>query len=44
MLHYDLGPESLGGTPFVMTGLYFWLMGWRGLRRAGYGADAVACW
>jgi sulfoxide reductase heme-binding subunit YedZ len=41
VLHFDMGPESLGGTPFVITGLYFWAMGWRGLNRAGRGTDAV---
>ena len=42
MLHFDMGPESLGGTPFVMTGLYFWLIAWRGLNRFGRGTDVVA--
>jgi sulfoxide reductase heme-binding subunit YedZ len=41
VLHFDMGPESLGGTPFVITGLYFWAMGWRGLNRVGRGTDAV---
>ena len=41
MLHSDMGPESLGGTPFVITGLYFWAMGWRGLNRYGRGTNAV---
>jgi hypothetical protein len=37
-----MGPESLGGTPFVITGLYFWAMGWRGLNRVGRGTDALS--
>jgi sulfoxide reductase heme-binding subunit YedZ len=42
ILHFDMGPESLGGTPFVITGLYFWVMGWRGLNRFGRGTDPRA--
>ncbi len=42
LLHFDMGPESLGGTPFVITGLYFWVMGWRGLHWFGRGADPLA--
>src|SRR6185436_20472658 len=42
ILHFDMGPESLGGTPFVITGLYFWVMGWRGLNRWGRGTDPWA--
>jgi methionine sulfoxide reductase heme-binding subunit len=42
MLHFDMGPESLGGTPFVMTGIYFWLMGWRGIQRYGLGTSPAA--
>jgi sulfoxide reductase heme-binding subunit YedZ len=42
LLHFDMGPESLGGTPFVITGLYFWVMGWRGLALFGNGTNPPA--
>jgi sulfoxide reductase heme-binding subunit YedZ len=41
-VHFDMGPESVGGTPFVVTGLFFWLMGWRGLHRLGLGSEPLA--
>lgn len=33
IVHYLLSPGSVGGEPFVMAGLFAWLMGWRLLRR-----------
>ena len=33
IVHYLLSPGSVGGEPFVMAGLFGWLMGWRLLRR-----------
>ncbi len=42
ILHFDMSGNSLAGTPFLMTGLYFWLMAWRVLDRFGKGADAAA--
>lgn len=33
IVHYLLSPGSVGGEPFVMAGLFVWLMGWRLMRR-----------
>jgi sulfoxide reductase heme-binding subunit YedZ len=35
ILHFDMSPGSYGGPPFLMTGMFFWLMAWRGLHRYG---------
>ncbi len=42
VLHFDLGPGSVGGPPFLITGMFFWLMAWRILHRFGKGSDPVA--
>ena len=35
ILHFDMSPGSFGGPPFLMTGMFFWLMAWRVLHRYG---------
>jgi sulfoxide reductase heme-binding subunit YedZ len=32
ILHYVMSPGSYAGDPFLMMGVYFWLMGWRALQ------------
>jgi sulfoxide reductase heme-binding subunit YedZ len=42
ILHFLLSPGSLQGLPFLMAGVYFWLMTWRVLNRWGQGANPGA--
>ena len=38
LLHFDMSPGAVGGLPFVMAGLFLWLIGWRVLDRVDRGA------
>lgn len=42
VLHFLMSPGSLQGTPFLMAGLYAWLMGWRWLERHQMGTNLAA--
>jgi sulfoxide reductase heme-binding subunit YedZ len=42
VIHWDLSPGSDFGAPFVATGIFFWLMGWRLLHGYGKGRDPLA--
>ncbi|SFZ86846.1 sulfoxide reductase heme-binding subunit YedZ [Devosia enhydra] len=42
VLHFMLSPGSLQGPPFLMAGLYVWLMGWRWLERRRLGTQPAA--
>lgn len=42
VLHYVLSPSSVAGQPYLMAGLFFWLMGWRGLNALGRGDRVTA--
>jgi len=41
VLHWDLSPGSVAGVPFLATGIFVWLMGWRVLNRLDKGRDAL---
>jgi len=41
LIHYLLSPDSYPDQ-YLMSGIFFWLMGWRVLNRHGLGADARA--
>ena len=42
VLHFLMSPGSLQGIPFLMAGLYVWLMGWRLLERRRLGRNPLA--
>ena len=42
VLHWDLSPGSVGGVPFLASGMFIWLMGWRVLHRFDKGRDPLA--
>lgn len=42
IFHFLLSRASIAGTPFMMTGMFFYLMGWRVLHRLGKGTDPLA--
>ncbi|WP_207482004.1 protein-methionine-sulfoxide reductase heme-binding subunit MsrQ [Arenibaculum pallidiluteum] len=42
ILHYVLSPGSAGGEPFLMVGIFSWLVGWRLLDRRGLSARIPA--
>lgn len=42
ILHFLMSPGSLQGPPFLMAGVFFWLMAWRLLERAGLGTNPRA--
>lgn len=39
IVHFLMSPGSLQGAPFLMAGIYFWLMGWRLIERFGWGTQ-----
>jgi methionine sulfoxide reductase heme-binding subunit len=41
IIHYLLSP-GVFPDQYLMSGLFFWLIAWRGLNRRGYGTDARA--
>jgi sulfoxide reductase heme-binding subunit YedZ len=41
LIHYVLSPDMYP-EQYLMSGIFFWLMAWRGLNRRGLGADAIA--
>ena len=41
LTHYLLSPDMYP-EQYLMSGIFFWLMAWRGLDRHGLGADALA--
>jgi sulfoxide reductase heme-binding subunit YedZ len=41
ILHFAMAPGSLGGLPFLMAGMFLWLMAWRVLHRYGIAASPV---
>lgn len=42
VLHFLMSPGSLQGAPFLMAGIYLWLMIWRWLERRQLGASPTA--
>ena len=42
LLHFLLSPGSTSGLPFLMFGVYVWLMGWRWLAARGRGLGLAA--
>jgi methionine sulfoxide reductase heme-binding subunit len=41
VLHFDMSPGSFDGAPFLMMGIFFWLMAWRGLDRFNLATNAI---
>ena len=41
LIHYLLSPDAYP-EQYLMSGMYFWLMGWRVLNRRGHGIDMMA--
>jgi methionine sulfoxide reductase heme-binding subunit len=41
LIHYLLSPDAYP-EQYLMSGMFFWLMGWRVLNRRGHGSDASA--
>ncbi len=39
LLHFVMSRASVAGLPFLVTGVFFWLMAWRALDLFGKGAD-----
>jgi sulfoxide reductase heme-binding subunit YedZ len=42
VVHFLMSPGSLQGAPFLMAGVFFWLMGWRLVDRSGAGTRSTA--
>src|SRR5215468_2115970 len=41
LIHYLLSPDAYP-EQYLMSGMFFWLMGWRVLNRRGHGIDTMA--
>ena len=41
LIHYLLSPDAYP-EQYLMSGMFFWLIGWRVLNRHGYGTDTKA--
>ena len=42
IVHYAMSPFSVSGPPYLMAGIFFWLMAWRVLQGLRRGTDPLA--